>query len=66
MLYAKRKVRVRGYRSIVGHNSRREPLTPTLSPQARGEGEERAYARSDTSPSGNPNSNVFSVIDTIV
>ncbi len=25
-----------------------------------------AYTRSDTSPSGNPNSNVFSVIDTIV
>jgi hypothetical protein len=31
-------IRVRGYRSIDRSQSRREPLTPTLSPQARGEG----------------------------
>jgi hypothetical protein len=33
-------IRVRGYRSIDRSHSRREPLTPTLSPQARGEGAE--------------------------
>ena len=34
-------IRVRGYRSINSHqHPRREPLTPTLSPQARGEGAE--------------------------
>ena len=31
-------IRVRGYRSIDRSHSLREPLTPTLSPQARGEG----------------------------
>ncbi|MEH2553406.1 hypothetical protein V1286_000935 [Bradyrhizobium algeriense] len=34
-------IRVRGYRSINRSQSRREPLTPTLSPQARGEGANR-------------------------
>jgi len=35
-------IRVRGYRSINSHQYlRREPLTPTLSPQGRGEGAHR-------------------------
>jgi hypothetical protein len=34
-------IRVRGYRSIDRAHARREPLTPTLSPQARGEGANR-------------------------
>ncbi len=34
--YAKRKIRVRG--TLHSLNSRTEPLTPTLSPQVRGEG----------------------------
>jgi len=41
------------------------PLTPTLSPSERGEWG-RDHVSSDTCPSGKPNSNVFSVIDTIV
>ena len=37
---------MRGYGSINWHHySRREPLTPTLSPQARGEGEARLHPR---------------------
>jgi hypothetical protein len=40
-------------------------LTPTLS-RKNGEREKGSYTRSDTSPSGRPNSKVFSVIDTIV
>src|SRR5439155_22359850 len=63
-----------GYRSIVRSRFAEgaphpDPLRASfarLDPaQERGEGE-RAHARSDTSPSGSPNSNVFSVIDTIV
>ena len=73
-LYAKRKVRVRGYRSIVGSRFAEgaphpDPLRASfarLDPAKNGEREKRAHARSDTSPSGSPNSNVFSVIDTIV
>jgi len=38
------KRRVRGYRTLKDHRCQRieEPLTPTLSPQERGEGAERA------------------------
>src|SRR4051794_20958372 len=39
-------IRVRGYRSIDEVPARREPLTPTLSPQERGEGEVAASRKS--------------------
>src|SRR6478609_514299 len=73
-LYAKRKVRVRGDRSIVRSQFAERAPHPNplrasfarLDPVKDGERELRAHARSETSPSGSPNSNVFSVIDTIV
>jgi hypothetical protein len=37
-------IRVRGYRSLGESLLGEMPLTPTLSPQERGEGEERAQA----------------------
>jgi hypothetical protein len=41
-------------------------LSPQPSPRKNGAREKKAHASSDTCPSGRPNSNVFSVIDTIV
>ncbi len=66
MFYAKRKIRVRGVQIYRRSRFAEGAPHPNPLPVKNGERGRRDHTRSDTSPSGSPNSNVFSVIETIV